>query len=68
MNMLSIILLFCISAEKQKNEHALKVMNRILDSATWINIHWLPVSMKKFHMFLSLNVFYACILFEKLKP
>lgn len=28
--------------EKAKNEHALKIMNNILDNATWINIHWLP--------------------------
>ncbi|KAK3089246.1 hypothetical protein FSP39_002074 [Pinctada imbricata] len=28
--------------EKAKNEHALSLMNKILNNATWINIHWLP--------------------------
>ncbi|XP_052267162.1 uncharacterized protein LOC127868976 isoform X2 [Dreissena polymorpha] len=31
-----------VGSEKQKNEHALTVVNKILDNATWINIHWLP--------------------------
>ena len=39
-----IVAYFFISAEKQKNEHALRLVNKILDEATWINIHWLPVS------------------------
>ncbi|XP_052782246.1 uncharacterized protein LOC128218580 [Mya arenaria] len=29
-------------SEQDKNDHALTVVNRILDNATWINIHWLP--------------------------
>ncbi|XP_046553008.1 uncharacterized protein LOC124262547 [Haliotis rubra] len=28
--------------EMDKNEHALKTLNKIMDNATWINIHWLP--------------------------
>lgn len=34
----------CTGKEQQKNEHALSVVTRILDNATWINIHWLPQS------------------------
>lgn len=68
MNMLSIVLLFGISAEKQKNEHALNVMNRILDNATWINIHWLPVSIKSLtRLYLQLHFMFV-ILFEQLWP
>lgn len=32
----------CTGSEKQKNEHAFKLVNDILDNASWINIHWLP--------------------------
>ncbi|XP_061191146.1 uncharacterized protein LOC133199353 [Saccostrea echinata] len=32
----------CTGTEKQKNEYALSIVNKILDTATWINIHWLP--------------------------
>lgn len=32
----------CTGTEKQKNDYALSIMNKILDGATWINIHWLP--------------------------
>ncbi|KAL5018752.1 hypothetical protein ScPMuIL_004474 [Solemya velum] len=32
----------CTGNEAAKNEHALENMNKILDNATWINIHWLP--------------------------
>ncbi|XP_064616507.1 uncharacterized protein LOC135480562 isoform X2 [Liolophura sinensis] len=32
--------------EKSRNEHALKMMNKILDEATWINIHCLPHEIK----------------------
>jgi len=42
---------FCLSplsGEKQKNDHSLGVMNKILDNAAWINIHWLPVSIVTF--------------------
>ncbi|KAK3588530.1 hypothetical protein CHS0354_014241 [Potamilus streckersoni] len=28
--------------EQEKNEYALNIVNKILDEATWINIHWLP--------------------------
>ncbi|KAK6187244.1 hypothetical protein SNE40_005311 [Patella caerulea] len=28
--------------ESEKNAYALSIVNRILDGATWINIHWLP--------------------------
>lgn len=31
-------------AEQAKNEHAKGLMDSILNTATWINIHWLPVS------------------------
>ncbi|XP_063446169.1 uncharacterized protein LOC134725866 [Mytilus trossulus] len=32
----------CTGTEEAKNEHALKIMNKILDNATWLNTHWLP--------------------------
>nr|XP_022317236.1 uncharacterized protein LOC111120654 isoform X1 [Crassostrea virginica] len=32
----------CTGTEAQKNEYALSILNKILDNATWINIHWLP--------------------------
>lgn len=32
----------CTGTEQAKNEHALKIMNKILDNATWLNTHWLP--------------------------
>ncbi|KAL4240260.1 hypothetical protein ACF0H5_001054 [Mactra antiquata] len=32
----------CTGSEKQKNENAFTLMNKVLDNATWINIHWLP--------------------------
>lgn len=32
----------CTGTEAAKNYHALELMNKILDSAVWINIHWLP--------------------------
>lgn len=31
-----------LGTEAEKNAHALRLMNLILDKATWINIHWLP--------------------------
>lgn len=32
----------CTGNEKAKNKNALDNMNKVLDNATWINIHWLP--------------------------
>jgi len=33
-----------VSAEQAKNDYARQIMTKILDTATWINIHQLPVS------------------------
>ena len=33
------------SGEDEKNKHALQLIYRILDNATWINIHCLPVGL-----------------------
>lgn len=32
----------CTGTEQDKNENAFKIMNKILDNATWLNTHWLP--------------------------
>ncbi|ESO87478.1 hypothetical protein LOTGIDRAFT_235121 [Lottia gigantea] len=32
----------CTGTEAAKNADALRIVNKILDGATWINIHWLP--------------------------
>lgn len=32
----------CTGTEAEKNVHSLTLMNKILDNAVWINIHWLP--------------------------
>ncbi|CAD5123726.1 DgyrCDS12044 [Dimorphilus gyrociliatus] len=32
----------CKGREIDKNEHAFKILGKILDNSTWINIHWLP--------------------------
>ncbi|XP_041363710.1 uncharacterized protein LOC121379254 [Gigantopelta aegis] len=32
----------CTGTEENKNTHALQIVLKILDHATWINIHWLP--------------------------
>ena len=31
----------CTGSEEQKNESALKILNRILDNAAWMNIHFM---------------------------
>ena len=36
---------FSFVAEEKKNQHAVSVVERILDNCTWINIHTLPVRM-----------------------
>ena len=36
--------IFLHSAEQEKNDFAVTIMNRVLDNAHWINIHTLPVS------------------------
>jgi hypothetical protein len=41
------LLLFFSAAERDNNKHALGKVTAILDNATWINIHWLPVSGSK---------------------
>ncbi|KAH9499935.1 hypothetical protein Btru_076957 [Bulinus truncatus] len=32
----------CTGTEADKNRHALQIMEKVLDNAVWINIHWLP--------------------------
>jgi len=32
-----------VSGEQAKNSHAREIMMKILDGATWINVHQLPV-------------------------
>ena len=32
----------CTGNEFDKNKHAVDIFNQILDSAVWINVHWLP--------------------------
>ncbi|CAG5117240.1 unnamed protein product [Candidula unifasciata] len=32
----------CTGSDSAKNEHAMKILNKILDNAVWINIYWLP--------------------------
>ncbi|CAL1548461.1 unnamed protein product [Lymnaea stagnalis] len=32
----------CTGTEADKNKHALGLLDKILDNAVWINIHWLP--------------------------
>lgn len=37
--------------EEEKNVYALDKVTKILNNATWINIHWLPVSISCFNLF-----------------
>ena len=39
----SLLVHFSLLAEEKKNQHAVMVVETILDSCTWINIHTLPV-------------------------
>uniref|UniRef100_A0A0B6ZPP1 Uncharacterized protein n=1 Tax=Arion vulgaris TaxID=1028688 RepID=A0A0B6ZPP1_9EUPU len=32
----------CTGREEAKNNHAFTLLNKVLDNAVWINIHWLP--------------------------
>lgn len=32
----------CTGTEAAKNGHAMGLLNKILDNAVWINVHWLP--------------------------
>ena len=38
-----ILYVFFLTAESAKNSHAEKLLDNVLDNATWINIHGLPV-------------------------
>jgi len=39
----SLAVLCILSGEQAKNTHAQQIMSKVLDGATWINIHQLPV-------------------------
>jgi len=39
----SLAVLCILSGEQAKNIHAQQIMSKVLDGATWINIHQLPV-------------------------